>query len=372
MGMRFIWAFAGMLTTAAWLVPCSTITIGPQGKSSALFPFERGGKVGFINSRGRVVIAPKLPGPLAIWGPFSDGLARVGNEGYLNQAGEWAIRGRYSRLGDFSEGVAEAELDDSGETVLIDRRGKIVSRDVSAGEFREGLRPMVAEATGSQDFDAKVWITPLEGFENRLGKVVVEPKFVKVAPFSEGLARAIPDCSASRQLRLFYPGASCAGAWPGGGSCGVGFLNHNGVFAIAPKFEDALDFSEGLAAVQQGRNWGFIDRSGKMVIPATFDQVRPFQEGLAAIGVGSEEGTRWGFIDKTGRIVISANFAYATEFSDSMAQVGLPDDKTAYIDRQGRVRFFSHGLIHVFREPDQIVYLNHDGREVFRFTQSRY
>ena len=41
----------------------------------------------------------------------------------------------------------------------------------------------------------------------------------------------------------------------------------NADMAIQPQFDEATDFSEGLAAVKIGGKWGFVDKSGKFVIP---------------------------------------------------------------------------------------------------------
>ncbi len=71
---------------------------------------------------------------------------------------------------------------------------------------------------------------------------------------------------------------------------------------ILATWDDALFFSEGLAAVKTGGKWGFIDKSGKLVIPATWGEAEPFYEGLARV----ETGGKWGFVDKSGKLVIPA------------------------------------------------------------------
>jgi WG containing repeat len=52
-----------------------------------------------------------------------------------------------------------------------------------------------------------------------------------------------------------------------------GFLDHRGNFVIQPQFiwidpifDNALPFSEGLAAVKLGGQWGFVDAAGKRMI----------------------------------------------------------------------------------------------------------
>lgn len=63
---------------------------------------------------------------------------------------------------------------------------------------------------------------------------------------------------------------------------------------IAPKYEDAGRFSDGLAAVKQGGKWGYINEDGKTVIPFQFDKAYPFSEGLAIVGkIEQQEGWHW-------------------------------------------------------------------------------
>lgn len=45
-----------------------------------------------------------------------------------------------------------------------------------------------------------------------------------------------------------------------------GFVNSDGKIAIEPKFDEAMSFSNGLAAVRSGDKWGFINESGELVI----------------------------------------------------------------------------------------------------------
>ncbi len=84
--------------------------------------------------------------------------------------------------------------------------------------------------------------------------------------------------------------------------------------AIAPKYENALTFSEGLAAVQQGGKWGYIDTDGKMIISFQYDLAHSFSEDLAIVGkratrtFNSTDGDTYtldvyevGFVDRAGK-----------------------------------------------------------------------
>ena len=73
---------------------------------------------------------------------------------------------------------------------------------------------------------------------------------------------------------------------------------------IAPRYEDAKPFTEGLAAIKENGKWGYIDTQGNTVIPCQYDLAFPFSEGLAIVGVKGAgdlyESYTLGFLDRTG------------------------------------------------------------------------
>jgi len=69
-----------------------------------------------------------------------------------------------------------------------------------------------------------------------------------------------------------------------------GYIDTTGQFVIAPRFEAAMEFSEGLAAVRVPGKWGFIDRTGTVVIAPQFEGVSGFRGGMARIASGRKVG----------------------------------------------------------------------------------
>lgn len=84
----------------------------------------------------------------------------------------------------------------------------------------------------------------------------------------------------------------------------VGFADVNGSIAIAPQFDAALPFKDGLAAYCQGCStiqdgehikweggkWGFVDSSGRIVIEAQYEKViSSFENGIAVVAAGEDE-----------------------------------------------------------------------------------
>jgi hypothetical protein len=149
--------------------------------------------------------------------------------------------------------------------------------------------------------------------------------------------------------------------------CRFSFIDKSGKIITRQRFDDAKNFSEGLAAVQVGGKWGFINKSGQMVISPQFEEERPswltgmvgsFSDGLALVKINEH----WGYIDKTGNFAIPPQFRTAGDFSDGLAPVGEWDEEKRdytnyyFINKKGKQAFrgkfalashFFKGLAHV-------------------------
>jgi hypothetical protein len=93
------------------------------------------------------------------------------------------------------------------------------------------------------------------------------------------------------------PGASPLFPAPGGTAWG--FIDNRGKIVIAPRFEAALSYSEGLAAVKREGRWGYIDRNGAEVIPARYRTAQSFRNGVAIVDTGLPDHPI-GLIDTSG------------------------------------------------------------------------
>ena len=97
-------------------------------------------------------------------------------------------------------------------------------------------------------------------------------------------------------------------------------------------------YSEGLAAVLTGSagdaagRWGYLDKQGRMAIAPAYDEAEPFQNGLAAV---NKDG-RWGYIDRGGRWAIEPRYARASGFNAEGSAVVEADGRDVLIDRQGK------------------------------------
>ena len=104
-----------------------------------------------------------------------------------------------------------------------------------------------------------------------------------------------------------------------------GYMDTTGQMVIPMKFDDALHFSEGLAAVKVGTKWGYIDKNGQVVIEPQFLAARDFKQGRARVEVAPDT---WCYVDSTGKVAVRLNFKYgihARDFSEGFAAVYIED-----------------------------------------------
>lgn len=209
----------------------------------------------------------------------------------------------------------------------IDKTGKLVIplQYADAWDFSEGLAP-VENAAGKYGYiDAK-------------NNVVIPHQYEDARPFSEGLARVVTGGSVKYINKKGKTVFTCkyTTAWDGDFHDGLaivekwskntakyGFINTKGKLAISIKYQDAREFSDGLAAVQVNGKWGYINAEGKTVLKPQFKYAGPFKDGLAPV---SKDGKKWGYINKKGKFVIPAKYGRAYEFCDGLAFVKKAGD----------------------------------------------
>jgi hypothetical protein len=264
---------------------------------------KKGEKIGFIDRRGALVVAPRFDKVRNVNEWLNPLLAEVisnDQNGFVDQAGRVALLPPHLRLdGVFSGGLAKVKLDQGTTPKVLfgftDMTGTLVipPRYEEAGDFSGGAAPVKLEGK---------W-----GLAGPSGALKVEPQFENMAGFAEGLAAV-----ASR------------GKW--------GYLNPQGVLVIKPRFEGAGAFAAGRAPVRDGGKWGFIDKQGKMAIKADFAAAAPFSGGLARVAQDGKEG----FINRQGRSVIPCIYEEVTDFYGDIAGVCL-EGKWGFVSRGGKM-----------------------------------
>lgn len=110
-----------------------------------------------------------------------------------------------------------------------------------------------------------------------------------------------------------------------------GYINTKGEEVIPVQFDEAEDFSEGLAVVSIAPGkYGFIDKSGTFVIEPTYKFCHSFHEGLAS--VRNENG--YGYINQKGEAVIPLQYQNAGNFVDGLSYVTESESNQVWLINQ--------------------------------------
>jgi hypothetical protein len=320
------------------------------GFSEGLAYIVVNGKWGFINKTGKVIIKPQFDDA----GCFREGLAPVeknGKWGYIDKKGNLAVDFKWDWGWDFYENRALVMLADKWG--YIDTKGAIVIEpqfDV-ASSFSEGLAKVGIRTERKKAIENFDW-----GYIDKQGKWIIKqgiaPVYHPVGDFNNGLAhvhilkgyygnnviaedgyidksgRVIKMPTFDAQASDFHEGL--AQIRVGVDRDKYGFMNKNGEPVIAPKFDNAWHYSEGVVQIEIEEKWGFANHQGAIIIQPHFDSAGYFSEGLAPVKVKG----KWGYINKSGNIVIKPKFDRAWNYSEGFALVAI-GQTVGYVNKLG-------------------------------------
>lgn len=139
----------------------------------------------------------------------------------------------------------------------------------------------------------------------------------------ETLLANIADSQPDNQSNPNLTPVRCDGLW--------GYRNDGSEIVIEPIYDNAYEFSCGLAAVSLRGTWHFIDHRNKVVINcAEYNRVKPFSRNLAAVC----KNDLWGYIHTDGGLVIEPKYTMAGSFHEDLAVV-QHKGKYGYINSRG-------------------------------------
>jgi hypothetical protein len=203
-----------------------------------------------------------------------------------------------------------------------------------------------ADATSSKVSYFPVVQDSLWGFIDAVGTVVIEPRFERAWPFSEGLAlvRSEGRYGYVDSAGAFTIPAQFSDAWFfSGGLAPVErdgqwvYIDATGQTAVEPAYRIESSFLEEdgkpeppLGRTRVGEMYGYVNTSGDMVIEPQYNQAWNFVEGMARVRVDG----KWGFIRPDGSVAIAPEFDLAWDFSGGLALVEI-DGRYGYIDTSG-------------------------------------
>lgn len=213
------------------------------------------------------------------------------------------------------------------------------------------------------------------GFIDHTGKIIIPPQYYWADGFSGGFGAVficgrLASIDASGDLFPFRF-AEEGELEPLSQGEKKGFVGADGTFKIAPTFDDAMPFSEGLAAVRVDHEWGFIDTSGNMVIQPKFDQGSIFFEGVSVVELNSAHL----LIDTEGEVIASGYEDMDVVIANGRV-AALKDGKWSYLDLRDEVaipfiydgaRTFSGGVAAIELD-ERLGYIDTNGKEIIPFV----
>lgn len=158
---------------------------------------------------------------------------------------------------------------------------------------------------------------------------------------------------------------------------------------VLKNIDEIAPFSEGLAAVRKGKQWGFINEEGKMVIAFRDDiYVSPksdetktgvlggkyplFNEGLCLIKQTVEDGVPvFGFIDISGKVVIEPQFLNIYPFKDGFTTAVL-FDKTIKGENEFKLKIYEYKFFDVRVSATGEITDYFEKRDHIQMTVKRY
>ena len=314
--------------------------------SHGLAGVKKGGKVGYIDKKGRTVIPFEYDGPIQEYrggivtvykggdniymdtsgkelfrtksfGRYYDGLSTVREDGLIgfkDTKGNVVIPCQFDFAGDFSDGMCWVTKN-TGKIGFIDTTGKMVipcqfewPSERSPNDFHEGLCCVMVD--GEHE-----WF----GYIDKTGKRAIPGFFNSQSDFQEGLAYVSEvirngdeyetkdgyiDKTGKYVIELekdcwgtsFYDGVAIVRKMGNP----VYAIDKTGkkVFDIDPEIKQFDNYGDGVWQVWVGNLMGYIDNTGKTILPCKYYAYKPFSEGLVALQ--DKQGGRWGFADKQG------------------------------------------------------------------------
>ncbi len=165
------------------------------------------------------------------------------------------------------------------------------------------------------------------------------------------------------------------------------------VFPVSAQNLEHIDeiapFSEGLAAVRKGNQWGFINEAGVLTIPFREDiywnenadssrtdvlsiHYPTFNEGLCVITKTVEDGVPvFGFMDKKGVIVIEPEFLNVYPFKDG-ATTAVLLDKTVKGENEFKLEIYAYKFFDVLLKDSGEITDYFEKRDNILMTLKRY
>lgn len=321
-------------------------TISPKFDAICLFSdhlacVKINGKYGFIDSTGKIVVEPQFDRVCSLCNGFA-GVEINNKVGFVNKYGQIVVEPQFTRkVDEFYEGLACVQVDE--KYGYIDTTGKMVIEPQfeDAYNFSDGLAKVrtydksgyvntIGKMVIETQFETYCFSDGLSlvrvdgkwGFINTQGEIVIEPQYDFAEDFKNGFALV----GIGGEIKWFIDKAGNKV----NDSIRQSIIDKEPLIAVEKKeytlsvFVFALEYYEDNLP-HFWDDWfykpqyGFVDKTGKIVIDFQFEDAKDFSDGLAVVKVNG----KYGYIDKSGKMVIEPQFDYANSFKNGFALIGM-------------------------------------------------
>ena len=251
---------------------------------------------GFIDKKGNVVIQPQYDYAF----PYYEGYAVVkkyDRYGMIDTENREVLPIKFEILTSMSDGLFFAG-DDQGLAL-------------SNNKFKRLTQPIYTELIGKSDDRILVRRDGKYGYLNHKGKEIIPCQYDHASLFKDSRANV-----------------SIKGKW--------GIINTSGKTILPIEYDnsgyrgEAYIYHDSLALIEKNRHYGYVDMDGNIVIQPIYQNAYQFTDGLAPVSVGL-----WGYINTKGEFFVPPVFDIASPFSWGRAEV-IYRGQTHKMNTQGK------------------------------------
>lgn len=319
-----------------------TITLFPASLKT-----KEGTKWGYINKKGSFVIQPQFDFAQDFQ---KNGLAIISVKnlsGVINLNGDYVIKPKYDSISPYSEGRAIAIANQDFK--VIDEKGKEVTKKSYRliSSYEDG-RALFSVTNGKK--------TDLYGYLDRSGNEVISATYLSATDFQNG--RAVVQLKEGK-FGLINPNGDLLERYPypyvghyGEGLLAFqkdknglyGYINEKGKVVIPPKFEGAQAFVDGIAIVNDIKDYlyfyGVINKKGEVLLKPEYNDMSWLGENRLAVGVALDKerpylGLTYAIADQNGRFLTDFIYSHVLPYENGYASAST-NDETFFINKNGK------------------------------------
>lgn len=339
--------------------------------ADGLFPARHGQEYGYIDGRGAWAIKPQFRQAL----PFKHGIAvaySADGGGVIGTDGKWRVPAKHKLVSVVASGWVVADdawyvQDSKWYTLGTGGSWKQIANSFSSIQpFNDRLavgrrndEVMLVDRSGSPATTERYqYLTVMSegralasqqgkwGMVGAQGEWLIAPQYDVLYVNGDGSVQAqlqgkslLLDNDGKPRTPTNYRliGKPSGGLTAACQDLRCGYMDSTGKWAIAPQFDYAYAFSDGVARVTQYGLTAYINRSGRLLTPEPPAMAAaPMLWAIATIGEAARSSTVYGYLDRSGRLAIPGAFSNAGDFSENLAPVQAANGEFGYIGLDGR------------------------------------